>query len=95
MIILTLHLTTAVPARVTVLTDARLRPITLGRLQINFRTAAPSRLYWAGPILQDPAHGAAIRADLQQGLPTLPIWMQPVVREVLDAERRTPRARHR
>ena len=124
MIILTLHLTTAVPARVTVLTDGLLRPITLGRLQINFRTAAPSRLYWAGRpamrivqalywlqdmlradsvriverlrrILQDPPHGAAIRADLQQGLPTLPIWMQPVVREVLDAERRTPRARHR
>ena len=111
-----LHLTTAVPARVTVLTDGRLRPITLGRLQITFRTAAPSRLYWAGRpamrivqalywlqdmlrgdgpriverlrrILQDPAHGEALREDLQHGLPTLPIWMQPVVREVLDAER--------
>ena len=43
-----LGLTTAVPARVTVLTDARLRPITLGRQQIRFRAAAPSRLYWAG-----------------------------------------------
>jgi hypothetical protein len=43
-----LGLTTAVPARVTVLTDARLRPITLGHQEIRFRTAAPSRLHWAG-----------------------------------------------
>jgi hypothetical protein len=117
-----LGLTTAVPARVTVLTDARLRPITLGRQQITFRAAAPSRLYWAGRpamrivqalywlqdmlgtdgprivtqlrrILKDPAHGEAMRADLQQGLPTLPIWMQAVVRGVLDANPRTPRGR--
>lgn len=40
--------TTAVPARIVVLTDARVRPITLGRQQIRFQTAAPSRLYWAG-----------------------------------------------
>ena len=43
-----LGLTTAVPARVTVLTDARLRPIKLGKQQIIFKSAAPSRLYWAG-----------------------------------------------
>ena len=43
-----LGLTTAVPAEVTVLTDARLRPIGLGAQQIRFRRAAPSRLYWAG-----------------------------------------------
>lgn len=43
-----LGVTTAVPARITVLTDARLRPIQLGRQQIRFRVAAPSRLYWAG-----------------------------------------------
>ncbi len=42
------HLTTAVPARVIVLTDARLRPIRLGNQQIQFKTVAPSRLYWAG-----------------------------------------------
>lgn len=51
-----LGLTTAVPARVTVLTDARLRPIQLGNQQIRFQAAAPSRLYWAGhpamPIVQ-------------------------------------------
>jgi hypothetical protein len=117
-----LGLTTAVPARITVLTDARLRPITLGRQQILFRAAAPSRLHWAGRpamrivqalywlhdtlesdrpriighlrrILQDPAHGDAMRADLQQGLPTLPIWMQSVVRELLETNHRTPRQR--
>ncbi len=43
-----LGLTDAVPARVTVLTDARLRPIKLGNLVIAFQHAAPSRLYWAG-----------------------------------------------
>jgi len=43
-----LGLTTAVPAQITVLTDARLRPIQLGDQQIRFKQAAPSRLYWAG-----------------------------------------------
>ncbi len=43
-----LGLTTAVPARITVLADARLRPIRLGNQQIRFQVAAPSRLYWAG-----------------------------------------------
>jgi hypothetical protein len=43
-----LGLTTAVPAQVMVLTDARLRPLQLGAQQIRFRQAAPSRLYWAG-----------------------------------------------
>jgi hypothetical protein len=37
-----------VPARITVLTDARLRPIQLGKQQIRFQAAAPSRLYRAG-----------------------------------------------
>jgi hypothetical protein len=31
-----------------VLTDGRLRPITLGNLTLDFQAAAPSRLYWAG-----------------------------------------------
>ena len=43
-----LGLTDAVPARITVHTDARLRPIHLGKLVINFKLTAPSRLYWAG-----------------------------------------------
>ena len=43
-----LGLTTAVPARIEVLVDARLRPIRLGCQEIHFRYAAPSRLYWAG-----------------------------------------------
>lgn len=43
-----LGFTTAVPGGVTVLTDARLKPISLGNLTINFRQAAPSRLVWAG-----------------------------------------------
>lgn len=43
-----LGLTTAVPARIEVLTDARLKPIKLGKQEIHFKPAAPSRLYWAG-----------------------------------------------
>ena len=35
-----LGLTTAVPARIVVLTDARLRPLRLGSQQIRFQTAA-------------------------------------------------------
>lgn len=43
-----LGLTDAVSARIGVLTDGRLRSITLGNLTLDFQSAAPSRLYWAG-----------------------------------------------
>jgi len=43
-----LGLTTAVPARIEVLSDARLKPIRLGQQEIHFKPAAPSRLFWAG-----------------------------------------------
>ena len=43
-----LGLTDAVPARIEVLTDGRMRPIKLGNLTLDFHYAAPSRLYWAG-----------------------------------------------
>lgn len=110
-----LGLTTAVPARIEVLVDARIRPIRLGEQEIRFREAAPSRLYWAGRpamrivqalhwlhdvmndhdarldtmahvrrILTESPHGPAIRQDLQEGLATLPIWMQELVRPVFD-----------
>ena len=112
-----LGLTTAVPARVTVLTDARLRPIQMGKQRIVFQTVAPKRLYWAGrpamrfvqalywlrdlldsdngqilqrlrAILTDPVHGDSIRDDLRLGLPTLPIWMQSIVRLLLETRPR-------
>lgn len=44
----TLGFTNAVPAKIEVLVDARLKPITLGNQKIVFKHAAPSRLYWAG-----------------------------------------------
>lgn len=120
-----LGLTTAVPARITVLTDARLRPIQLGNQQIRFQAAAPSRLYWAGHpamrivqalywlqdvlgsdrakilqrlrrILNDPAHGNVLRDDLHKGIHTLPIWMQSIVRELIEPGKPSPsRARRR
>lgn len=43
-----LGLTNAVPAHIVVHTDARLRAIHLGKLTIQFKPTAPSRLYWAG-----------------------------------------------
>jgi hypothetical protein len=43
-----LGLTDAVPARVTIHTDARRRAIQLDKLTIEFKQTAPSRLYWAG-----------------------------------------------
>jgi hypothetical protein len=43
-----LGLSDAVPAKVVVHTDARLRPIKLGAQTITFKPTAPSRLYWAG-----------------------------------------------
>ena len=42
-----LGLTDAVPARVTLHTDARRRAIKLDKLVIDFKQTAPSRLYWA------------------------------------------------
>jgi len=43
-----LGLTNALPARIEVLVDARLKPVKLGNQEIHFKSAAPSRLYWAG-----------------------------------------------
>ncbi len=41
-------LSDAVPARVVIHTDARLKPLYLGNLKIDFKKTAPSKLYWAG-----------------------------------------------
>lgn len=43
-----LGLTNAVPAKIVVHTDARLKTIQLGHLTISFRLTAASKLYWAG-----------------------------------------------
>jgi hypothetical protein len=43
-----LGLTDAVPAKIVVHTDARLKPIKLDNLDIVFRPTAASKLYWAG-----------------------------------------------
>jgi len=43
-----LNLSDAVPGRVVVHTDARLRALKLGNLTLTFRPTSPSKLYWAG-----------------------------------------------
>jgi len=44
----TLGMTNAVPAKIEVLVDARLKPIQIGAQKIVFKHSAPSRLFWAG-----------------------------------------------
>ena len=41
-------LSNAVPAHIIVHTDARLNPLALGNLVIQFKKTAPSKLFWAG-----------------------------------------------
>jgi hypothetical protein len=43
-----LGLSDAVPARIIIHTDARLKNLDLGGITIEFRKTAPSKLYWAG-----------------------------------------------
>lgn len=108
-----LGLSNAVPAKIVVHTDARLKPIHLGNLQITFKPTSASKLHWAGrpamrlvqalhwlrdasdedddptlrdkvrAILNDPAKGAQLRADLIDGLTTLPSWMQNMLKPLL------------
>jgi hypothetical protein len=113
-----LGLTTGVPARIEVLVDGRLKPIRLGNQVIHFKTAAPSRLFWAGrpamkvvqalywmqdllsqkeerertmqklhKILADKDQGDAIREDLKRGFSGVPIWMQPMISELVGKTR--------
>lgn len=112
-----LGLTNAVPAKIVVHTDARLRPIKLGNMSITFKPTAPSKLFWAGrpamrlvqalhwlrdttdpttlnaqvrALLKRAPNADAIRADLADGMLTLPAWMQdllkPIVSPVSQAE---------
>ena len=111
-----LGLSDAVPGRVVIHTDARLRPIRLGNLTITFRPTAPSKLAWAGrpamrlvqalhwlrpslakpedgqrikhrlqSLLSDPKKGATLKKDLADGLPSLPAWMQTLLRDLVTA----------
>jgi hypothetical protein len=121
-----LGLSDAVPGRIVVHADARLRPVHIGKQTITFRPTSPSKLYWAGrpamrvvqalhwlrealakpedrqrlikrlhAILGGEGEGASIAADLRLGLPTLPTWMQELVRELLTDSAGQPRARRR
>lgn len=108
-----LGLTNAVPARIVVHADARLRPIRLGNLTITFKPTAASKLYWAGrpamrlvqalhwlrdttdlqtlsaqvrALLRRMPDTDQVRADLADGLPTLPVWMQDLLRPLVSPE---------
>lgn len=106
-----LGLTNAVPAKIIVHTDARLRPIYLGKLMINFKPTAASKLFWAGrpamglvqalhwlrdttdlptlsaqvrALLRRMPDADAVRADLTDGMTTLPAWIQDFLRPLID-----------
>jgi hypothetical protein len=96
-----LGLTDAVPARVTIHTDARRRAVQLDNLLIDFKQTAPSRLYWAGrpamrvvqalhwlkDTLQDD--GDRIRARLQSVL-TDPKHGRAIARDLAQGFARVP-----
>jgi hypothetical protein len=113
-----LGLTDAVPGRVVVHTDGRLKLLRLGNLTVTFRPTSASKLYWADrpamrivqalhwlkpkpdngdeyqrlqrrikALLSDSKQGAALRKDLKQGLPALPVWMQDFLRDLLPTKR--------
>jgi hypothetical protein len=74
-----LGLSDAVPGRVVIHTDARLKPLRLGNLTITFRPTSATKLYWAGrpamrvvqalhwlkPKLTNPDDSRRIRRRLQ------------------------------
>lgn len=63
-----LGLTNAVPAKVIVHTDARIRTICLDKLVIQFKLTAPSKLYWAGrPAMRIVQALHWLRDSLQKG----------------------------
>jgi hypothetical protein len=81
-----LGITNAVPAKIVVHTDSRLKPVHLGNLEISFRPTAASKLFWAGrPAMRivqalhwlrdttaDAEEDRSIRDRLQQLL-----WREP------------------
>ena len=116
-----LGLTNAVPSKIVVHTDARIKSITLGQLEIIFKPTAASKLHWAGrpamrivqalhwlrdtmgqvddddilirrlnTILNNPEDGQLLQEDLSDGMSTLPIWMQNMLRPMLQGKAGTP-----
>lgn len=111
-----LGLTNAVPAKIIVHTDSRLKTVHLGNLDITFRPTAASKLYWAGRpamrvvqalhwlrdtmadvdedrklrrklghLLWSESGADRLRADLNDGMSTLPVWMQDYLKPLLAA----------
>ena len=80
-----LGLTNAVPAKIVVHTDARLRPIHLGNLTISFKPTAASKLFWAGrprTACWPRLHWLRDTTDLQ----TLSAQVRALLRRLPDAD---------
>jgi hypothetical protein len=80
-----LGLTNAVPAKIVVHADARLRPIQLGNMTISFKPTAASKLYWAGrPAMRlvQALHWLRDTTDL----PTLSAQVRALLRRIPNAD---------
>jgi hypothetical protein len=65
-----LGLTNAVPGQINVLTDCRLKPVSIDNLVINFKHTAPSKLYWANrPAMRIVQAMHWLRDIIRQGDP--------------------------
>lgn len=80
-----LGFTNAVPAKIVVHTDARLRPIQLGNMKISFKPTAASKLYWAGrPAMRlvQALHWLRDTTDL----PTLSAQVRALLKRIPDPQ---------
>jgi len=80
-----LGFTNAVPAKIVVHVDARLRPIRLGELEIKFRPTAASKLYWASRPAMRVVQALHWLRDLIDGAPEAADDVRRRLRRLLDA----------
>ncbi len=72
-------LSDAVPARIIVHTDARLKSLALGSLVIDFKKTAPSKLFWAGrPAMRVVQALHWLRDTLQRDAPRIRKRLQSI-----------------
>jgi hypothetical protein len=77
-----LGLTNAVPARVVLHTDGRLKPLRLGNLEIRFKQTAPRKLYWADrPAMKIVQALHWLRDTLPQDKPQIVRRLQAILRD--------------
>jgi hypothetical protein len=80
-----LGLTNAVPGKVIVHTDARIKPIQIGNLTIQFKLASPSKLIWADrPAMRIVQALHWLKDGIKQKDPSIKIDIQTSLAKVLN-----------